>query len=219
MLKFIIGEKIGMTQIFDVSGSVIPVTIVKAGPCIVTAMRTVEKDNYCAVQLAFGDIKEKKLNKSIIGFFKKNNLPFKKNIREFKIPFSEIKKFLIGQEIKVDIFNIGDYVDVCALSKGKGYAGVIKRHNFSMQPKTHGQSDKTRARGSSGGQGPQRVFKGMKMAGHLGNKYVTIQKLRVVKVFLEQNILLIKGAVPSVNTGLLLISSTIKNFKNFKVLK
>jgi large subunit ribosomal protein L3 len=208
MLKSIIGKKVCMTQIFDDKGNLIPVTVVEAGPCVVTNVRTVKKDGYSAIQLAFGDLKERSLNRPQSGFFKKNNLPPKKVIKEFRV--ASVAGFSIGQEIKADIFKVGDYVDVCALTKGKGYAGVIKRHNFGMQPTTHGQSDRTRARGSSGGQGPQKVLKGMRMSGHLGNEYVTIQRLRVVDVDVERNVLLIKGAVPAVKTGTLLISGTIK---------
>ncbi|GHT53993.1 50S ribosomal protein L3 [Endomicrobiia bacterium] len=208
MLKSIIGKKVGMTQVFDDKGNLIPVTVVEAGCCIITNVRTVENDGYAAVQIAFGDTEEKKLSKPQVGLFKKYNLSPKKIVREIRV--ADVAEFSVGQEIKVDLFKTGDYVDVRAVSKGKGYAGVIKRHNFGMQPTTHGQSDRTRARGSSGGQGPQKVLKGTRMAGHLGNEYVTIQKLLVVGVDVEKNVLLIKGAVPAVNTGILLISSTLK---------
>ncbi|MDR3253905.1 MAG: 50S ribosomal protein L3, partial [Endomicrobium sp.] len=154
------------------------------------------------------EIKEKNLNKPQAGLFNKHNLPPKKYIKEFKV--ADVSEFSVGQEIKADIFKAGDYVDVSAVTKGKGYAGVIKRHNFGMQPTTHGQSDRTRARGSSGGQGPQKVLKGMKMSGHLGNEYVTIQRLRVINVDIEKNILLIKGSVPAVKTGTLFIKNTLK---------
>ncbi len=218
MLKSIIGKKIGMTQVFDDKGNLVPVTVVEAGPCVVTGVRTAEKDGYSAVQLGFGDIEEKKLIKPQAGFFKKNNISPKKVIREFKV--ADVAPFSVGQEIKVDAFKAGDYVDVSALTKGKGYAGVIKRHNFGKQPTTHGQSDRTRARGSSGGQGPQKVLKGMRMSGHLGNEYVTIQKLLVVNVDAEKNLMLIKGAVPAVKTGTLVISNTLKKIpviQEFKV--
>ncbi|MCL2485836.1 MAG: 50S ribosomal protein L3 [Endomicrobia bacterium] len=208
MLKSIIGKKIGMTQVFDDKGNLVPVTVVEAGPCVVTGVRTAEKDGYNAVQLGFDDAQEKKLIKPQIGFFKKNNIAPKKVLREFRV--SDIASFSVGQEIKADTFKAGDYVDVSALTKGKGYASVIKRHNFGKQPTTHGQSDRTRARGSSGGQGPQKVLKGMKMSGHLGCEYVTIQKLLVVNVDAEKNLMLIKGAVPAVKTGTLLISYTLK---------
>lgn len=208
MLKSIIGKKIGMTQVFDDKGNLIPVTVVEAGPCIVTGVRTCEKDGYSAVQLGFGDIEEKKLNKPQSGMFKKNNLAPKKILSEVRV--DDISPYSIGQEIKVGLFKAGDYVDVSALTKGKGYTGVIKRHNFGMQPRSHGQSDRTRSRGSSGGQGPQKLFKGMKMSGHSGNEYVTIQKLQIVNVDSEKNLMLIKGAVPAVKTGTLFISATVK---------
>jgi large subunit ribosomal protein L3 len=208
MLKSIIGKKVGMTQVFDDKGNLIPVTVVEAGPCVITNIRTTENDGYVAVQLAFGDTQEKKLSKPQAGLFKKHNLSPKKVVREIRV--EDATEFSLGQEIKADIFKAGDYVDVRAVSKGKGYAGVIKRHNFGMQPTTHGQSDRTRARGSSGGQGPQKVLKGMRMSGHLGDEYVTIQKLLVVNVDAQKNILLIKGAVPAVNTGTLLMSKTLK---------
>ena len=207
-MKSIIGKKVGMTQVFDDMGNLIPVTVVEAGPCVVASVRTVEKDGYSAVQLGFGDVPEKKLIKAEIGFFKKNNIAPKKVLREFRV--SDVTPYSVGQEIKADVFKAGDYVDVCAITKGKGFAGVIKRHNFGMQPRTHGQSDRMRARGSSGGQGPQKVLKGMRMSGHLGNEYVTIQKLLVVNVDAEKNLLLIKGAVPAVKTGNLFISGTVK---------
>lgn len=208
MLKSIIGKKIGMTQVFDDKGNLIPVTVVEAGPCVITGVRTAEKDGYTAVQLGFGDVEEKKLIKPQAGYFKKNNLSPKKILREVRV--DDVSSYSIGQEIKVDLFKAGDYVDVSAISKGKGYAGVIKRHNFGKQNMSHGQSDRTRARGSSGGQGPQKVLKGMKMSGHLGNEYVTIQKLLVVNVDAEKNLMLIKGAVPAVKAGTLLINNTLK---------
>ncbi|MCA6085699.1 50S ribosomal protein L3 [Candidatus Endomicrobiellum agilis] len=215
MLKSIIGKKVGMTQVFNEKGNVVPVTVVEAGPCIVTGVRTVEKNGYAAVQLGFGEIKEKSLSNPQVGFFKKNNISCRKIIREFRV--SDASGFSVGQEIKADVFKAGDYVDVFALTKGKGYAGVIKRHNFGMQPVSHGQSDRTRSRGSSGAQGPQKVLKGMKMSGHLGNEYVTVQKLLVVNVDAEKNILLIKGSVPSVNKGTLFISSTLKKIPKISV--
>lgn len=217
MLKSIIGKKVGMTQVFDDKGNLIPVTVVEAGPCVVTGVRTSEKDGYTAVQLGFENAKEKNLNKSKLGLFKKNNITPKKIVKEFRV--ADVAEFSVGQEIKADIFKAGDYVDVSAVTKGKGYAGVIKRHNFGMQPTTHGQSDRTRARGSSGGQGPQKVLKGMRMSGHLGNEFVTIQKLLVVNVDAEKNVLLIKGAVPAVKTGTLFISNTLKKIPVVKEIK
>jgi large subunit ribosomal protein L3 len=217
MLKSIIGKKIGMTQVFSDKGNLIPVTVVEAGPCVVTGVRTAEKDGYTAVQLGFDNAKEKNLNKAKLGLFKKNNISPKKVVKEFRV--ADVAEFSVGQEIKADIFKAGDYVDVSAVTKGKGYAGVIKRHNFGMQPTTHGQSDRTRARGSSGGQGPQKVLKGMRMSGHLGNEFVTIQKLLVVNVDPEKNVLLIKGAVPAVKMGTLFISNTLKKIPVVKEIK
>jgi large subunit ribosomal protein L3 len=217
MLKSIIGKKVGMTQVFDDKGNLIPVTVVEAGPCVVTGVRTAKKDGYTAVQLGFDNAKAKNLNKSKLELFKKNNITPKKVVKEFRV--ADVAEFSIGQEIKVDIFKAGDYVDVSAVTKGKGYAGVIKRHNFGMQPKTHGQSDRTRARGSSGGQGPQKVLKGMRMSGHLGNEFVTIQRLPVINVDAEKNVLLIKGAVPAVKTGILFISDTLKKIPVVKEIK
>ncbi|MDR3071197.1 MAG: 50S ribosomal protein L3 [Endomicrobium sp.] len=217
MLKSIIGKKVGMTQIFSDKGNLIPVTVVEAGPCVVTGLRTVENDGYSAVQVAFSDVKEKNLDKSQLGLFKKNNLSPKRIVREFRV--ADIAEFSIGQEIKVDVFKVGDYIDVSAVTKGKGYTGVIKRHNFGMQPVTHGQSDRTRARGSSGGQGPQKVLKGMRMSGHLGNEFVTIQRLLVVHVDVEKNMLLVKGAVPAVKTGILFMSGTVKKISIMKEVK
>ena len=208
MLKSIIGSKIGMTQVFDEKGKLVPVTVIEAGPCVVTAIKTVENDGYNAVQLGFKDVAEKKLTKAQLGHLKKNNIAPKKILREFRT--DDVSGYTVGQEIKADIFKVGDYVDVSGISKGKGFAGVIKRHNFGMQPRTRGQSDRMRARGSSGGQGPQKLFKGMRMSGHMGQEYVTIQKLLVVNVDAEKNVLLVRGAVPSVKTGTLVVNNTIK---------
>ncbi len=208
MLKSIIGSKIGMTQVFDEKGKLVPVTVVEAGPCVITAIKTVENDGYNAIQLGFKDVAEKKLTKAQLGHLKKNNIAPKKILREIRV--DDVSGLSLGQEIKADIFKAGDYVDVSGVSKGKGYAGVIKRHNFGMQPRTRGQSDRMSARGSSGGQGPQKLFKGMRMSGHLGQENVTIQKLLVVNVDVENNVILIRGAVPSVKTGTLIINNTVK---------
>jgi len=215
MLKSIIGSKIGMTQVFDEKGKLVPVTVIEAGPCVVTAIKTVETDGYNAVQLGFKDVEEKKLTKAQLGHLKKNNIAPKKVLREFRL--DDVSGLTIGQEIKADIFKAGDYVDVCGLTKGKGYAGVIKRHNFGMQPRTRGQSDRMRARGSSGAQGPQKLLKGLRMSGHLGQEYVTIQKLLVVSVDAEKNVLLVRGAVPSVKTGTLIVNNTVKRIPVVKV--
>ncbi|MDR2709019.1 MAG: 50S ribosomal protein L3 [Elusimicrobiota bacterium] len=211
MLKSIIAKKLGMTQIFDDKGNLIPVTALEAGPCVVVGIKTADTDGYNALLLGFADAKEKQLNKAQIGIFKKANLPAKKILKEFKV--SDGKPYSIGQEIKTDLFKAGDFVDVTGITKGKGFAGVIKRHNFGMQPTTHGQSDRTRARGSSGGQGPQRVLRGMRMSGHLGQEKATIQKLKVISVDADKNLIFIKGALPSANGGVLTISKTVKRVK------
>ncbi len=208
MLKSIIGSKVGMTQVFDEKGRLVPVTVIEAGPCVVTAVKTVETDGYNAVQLGFKDVAEKKLTKAQAGHLKKNNIAPKSILKEFRL--DDVSGLAVGQEIKADIFKPGDYVDVSGISKGKGYAGVIKRHNFGMQPRTRGQSDRMRARGSSGGQGPQKLFKGMRMSGHLGQELVTVQKLLVVNVDAQKNVLLVRGAVPSVKKGTLVVNNTVK---------
>jgi large subunit ribosomal protein L3 len=208
MLKTILGTKVGMTQIFDETGNIIPVTVINVGPCIVTKICKGEKEGYNALQLGFGSVKEKNVSKPLAGQFKKGNLPLRKYIREFRV--SDVSSYQIGQEIKVDMFQSGDYVDVTGVSKGKGYAGGVKRHNFRGGPTTHGQSDRLRAPGSIGGQGPQRVLRGMRMAGHLGQENVTVQRLKVISVDAEKNTMLIRGAMPGVNGGLLVISKTVK---------
>jgi len=211
MLKSIIGTKVGMTQVFDDKGNLVPVTVVEAGPCVVCAVKNVEKDGYNAVQLGFGAVREKSLNKPEKGMFAKVNVAPKKVLKEFIV--EDPSTFSVGQEFKADVFKAGDYVDVSAFTKGKGFSGVIKRHNFEKQKVSHGQSDRVRARGSSGGQGPQKVLKGMRMAGQYGNEYVTIQKLLVVGVDVEKNALLIKGSVPAAKKGTLLINKTVKKVK------
>ncbi|OGS37132.1 MAG: 50S ribosomal protein L3, partial [Elusimicrobia bacterium RIFOXYB2_FULL_49_7] len=182
-----------------------------AGPCIVTAVKTNEKDGYTAVQLGFGDVKEKSLTKPYVGQFKKNNIVPKKYLREFRL--ADVAQCQTGQEIKVDLFKAGDYVDVTGTSIGKGFAGAVKRHGFRGGPATHGQSDRQRAVGSLGGQRPQRVIKGHRMPGHLGNETITVQRLRVVAVDLEKNMMLIEGAVPGVKNCLLVIGQTVKRVK------
>jgi large subunit ribosomal protein L3 len=212
MLKSIIGTKIGMTQVFDETGNIIPVSVVQAGPCIITSVRTKEKDGYAAIQMGFGDVKkEKNLSKAYLGQFKKKNLAPKKFVQEFRV--DDAANYQIGQEIKVDLFQSGDFVDVTGLTKGKGFAGTVKRHGFGGGPSTHGQSDRQRAPGAIGAQGFQRVIKGLRMAGHLGNEYVTIQRLKIVTVDPEKNVLLIRGALPGINRGIVVIENTVKRVK------
>jgi large subunit ribosomal protein L3 len=211
MIKSIIGTKVGMTQVFDKQGNSISLSVIAAGPCIVTGIKTVEKDGYNALQLGFGDIKEKSLNKPMAGYFKKNNIAARRYLREFRV--NDVSAYTIGQEIKVDVFNAGDYVDVQGVSKGKGFAGTVKRHGFAGGPSTHGQSDRQRAPGTIGSQGPQRVLRGLRMAGHLGNVNKRIQKLEVLGVDPEKNLMLIVGSVPGVKKNVVIIEQTVKKIK------
>jgi large subunit ribosomal protein L3 len=191
----IIGKKVGMTSIFDADGNNIPCTVVEAGPCVVTQVKTVENDGYSAVQLAFGEKKEKNTPQAMLGHFKKANTTPKRTVMEFRDIDME---FNTGDVVKCDIFQDGDFCEVVGTSKGKGFQGVVKRHNFSgVGAQTHGQHDRQRAPGSLGASSwPSRVMKGMRMAGHKGVDRVKVQNLQVVKVLPEQNLILIKGAIP-----------------------
>ncbi len=208
-MKGILGKKVGMTQVFDENGTVIPVTIIEAGPCYVTQKKTVEKDGYNAIQVGFGDVPAKRLTKPVNGHLKKAGAPSVKYLREFYVDNPEA--FEEGQQIDVSVFRVGDKVDVTGTSKGKGFAGVVKRHHFRGGPKTHGQSDRWRASGSVGaGSTPGRVFKGLRMAGRMGNQRVTVQNVRVALVDPEKNLLGIKGAVPGGKNGLVIIRDAVK---------
>ena len=209
MKKAILGKKLGMTQIFDATGLVVPVTVVEAGPCAVIQKKTVEKDGYEALKVAFEEKRENLLNKPKLGEFKKAGVTPKRFVREFRIDGQE--NYEVGSEIKADVFAEGDMVDVSGTSKGKGYSGAIKRWNFRRHNMTHGNGPNHRHIGSAGaGTTPGRVYKGKKMAGHLGNETVTIQNLQVVKVDAERNVLLIKGAVPGAKGGLVTIKTAVK---------
>jgi large subunit ribosomal protein L3 len=200
----IIGRKIGLTRIFDEYGRNIPVTVIEAGPCYVTQIKTQDKDGYNAVQLGFEEIREKVLNKPRLGHLKKTGKALRtlKEFRNFKAEGLET-----GSEVTVDIFKPGDVVAVTGTSKGKGFQGSIKRHGFRGGPKTHGQSDRLRAPGSIGASSsPSRVWKGMKMAGQMGNDTVTIRNLRIVEVNAEKNLLLVKGSVPGARNGIIRIT-------------
>lgn len=214
-MKTILGTKIGMTQIFSDNGEAIPVTVVSAGPCFVTQIKTVATDGYNAIQVGYGTAKERKITKPVLGHIKKSNTQqMFAQLREFRIDKpDETQPFQLGQAIKCDIFSPGDFVDVRGISKGLGFQGVVKRHGFGGGPTTHGQSDKQRAPGAIGPQRPQKTRKGKKMAGRMGGKNLTIQKLQIVKTIPEKNILLIKGAIPGVKNGQVVISSTIKKVK------
>ncbi|MXV39282.1 50S ribosomal protein L3 [Flavobacteriaceae bacterium Ap0902] len=192
----IIGKKIAMTSLFDEKGNNIPCTIIQAGPCVVTQVRTEESDGYSAVQLGFDDKKEKNVGQGMLGHFKKAGTTPKYKLVEFKGAF--VDDLSLGQEVKVDVFKEGEFVDVTGNSKGKGFQGVVKRHGFAgVGQATHGQHNRLRAPGSIGaGSDPSRVFKGMRMAGQMGNEKVTIQNLKVLKVDEEKNLLIVKGAIP-----------------------
>ncbi|KKT26662.1 MAG: 50S ribosomal protein L3 [Parcubacteria group bacterium GW2011_GWA2_43_9b] len=208
-MKFILGKKIEMSQVFDKDGLVIPVTLVQAGPCFVTQKKTADKDGYNAVQIGFGEMKEKKVNKAKKGHLKKcqmtndkcQNLKF---LREYRVANSELE---LGSEIKADIFQEGDLVKVAGISKGKGFAGVVKRHHFGGGPATHGQKHSLRAPGSIGATFPERVPKGRRMGGRMGGERSTVRGLKIVKVDAANNILAILGAVPGIRGGLLEIVS------------
>lgn len=207
-MKGIIGKKVGMTQIFDESGNVIPVTVLEAGPCYVTQVRTADRDGYTAIQLGFGETKPQRLTQGQLGHLRRNNLPALRYLREFRVRNGDLD-VEEGQQIKADIFEVGDHVDVVGTSKGRGFAGTVKRHHFSRQPKTHGQSDRERAPGSIGaGSTPGRVIKGMKMGGHMGNERVTIQNLEVVVVDPEQNLIAVRGSVPGARGGIVMLKPT-----------
>ena len=208
MQKAIIGKKIGMTQIFDANGKVIPVTVVEAGPCVVSQKKTVESDGYNAVQVGFGDLKANKVNKPMKGHFAKGDVAPKKTLREFR--FENIDAYNVGDLIKADVFAAGDKVDVTGTSKGKGYAGVIKRWNFHRLKETHGSGPVARHGGSNGAcSSPSRVFPGMKMAGHLGAERVTVQNLTVAKIDAENNLIAVKGAIPGPNGGIVVIRDSV----------
>lgn len=209
MKKAIIGKKIGMTQIFDENGKVIPVTVVQAGPCVVSQKKTVETDGYNALQLGYGDIRPKLVNKPLKGHFDKSDIAPKKTLREFR--FADISAYNVGDIIKADVFELGEKVDVTGTSKGKGWAGVIKRWNFRRLKETHGSGPVVRKGGSIGAcSDPSRVFKGKKMSGHLGAERVTVQNLAVVKVDVENNLIAIKGAVPGPKGGIVFIRNSVK---------
>ncbi len=208
MKKAIIGKKIGMTQIFTDNGTVIPVTVVEAGPCYVAQKKTIENDGYEAIQLAYGDIKEKNVPKGRKGHFEKYGVEYKRVLREFRL--EDITAYEPGQEVKADVFEVGDKVDVSGKSKGKGFAGVIKRHGQHIGPMAHG-SKYHRSPGSMGASAyPGRVPKGKKLPGQMGNKNVTALNLEIVQVDAENNVLLIKGAIPGPKGSLVSVKSSVK---------
>ena len=208
MQKGLIGKKLGMTQLFDANGNVVPVTVIEAGPCVVAQKKTVENDGYDAIQVGYGDLKASKVNKPMKGHFAKNDVAPKKVLREFRL--ADCAAVNVGDVLKADIFAEGESVDVRGTSKGKGYAGVIKRWNFSRLKMSHGTGPVARHGGSLGVIDPARVFKGKKMAGHLGAERVTVLNLDVVKVDAENNIIAVKGAVPGPKGGIVVLFDSVK---------
>ncbi len=209
MQKSIIGKKIGMTQIFDEKGNVVPVTVIEAGPCVVVQKKTAENDGYEAVQVGFGDISAKAVTKPLKGHFEKADVAPKRTLREFRL--EDCSALNVGDIIKADIFAAGDHVDVVGTSKGKGYAGAIKRWNHARLKESHGTGPVARHAGSLGAcSSPSRVFKGTKAAGHLGAERVTVQNLDVVKVDAENNLIAVRGAVPGAKGGIVIISDSVK---------
>ena len=208
MKKALIGKKIGMTQIFDEKGKVIPVTAIEVGPCTVVQIKTVEQDGYQAVQLGFGDVKESKLNKPELGKFAKSKITPKKYLREVRL--DSIEGIKVGDELKADVFAAGDKVDIQGTSKGKGFQGVIKRHGQHRGPMGHGSMYHRRPGSMGPTSTPGRVFPGKRLPGHMGVETVTIQNLEVVKVDLDKNIILVKGSVPGAKNSILKIKSSVK---------
>ena len=208
MKKGIIGKKLGMTQIFDENGNVIPVTVIEAGPCTVVQKKTVENDGYSAVQLGFEEIKEKHVNKPAAGHFKKNGVSAKRHLKEFRL--ENAADLNPGDVIAADTFAAGDKVDITGITKGHGYTGAIKRWNLHMLGKTHGIGPIHRQSGSMGVIDPARIFKNKKMAGQWGNEQVTVLNLEVVKVDAEKNIIAVKGAVPGARGGIVFLRNSVK---------
>ena len=210
MKKGIIGKKIGMTQVFDENGNVIPVTVIQAGPCTVVQKKTVEKDGYASVQLGFADVKVNHVTKPMKGHFEKAGVEAKKVLKEFRL--EDTDSINVGDVITVDTFEVGAGVDVTGISKGKGFAGTIKRYNGHRTPMTHGGGPVHRHAGSMGAcSSPSRIYKGKKMPGHMGAEKVTVQNLDIVKIDTENNLLVVKGAIPGPKGSVVTVKSTVKN--------
>jgi large subunit ribosomal protein L3 len=208
MKKAILATKVGMTQIFNEDGVLTPVTVLQAGPCVVTQVKTVENDGYSAVQVGFADIREKLLNKPEKGQFDKAEVSYKRYLQEFK--FEDAENYEVKQEIKADIFAVGDKIDATAISKGKGFQGAIKRHGQSRGPMAHGSKYHRHAGSNGAASDPSKVFKGKKMPGHMGHVQVTVQNLEIVRVDAENNLLLVKGSVPGPKKSLVTIRESVK---------
>ena len=206
MKKAILAKKVGMTQIFNEAGELVPVTVLQAGPCVVTQVKTVENDGYDAVQVGFEDIREKLVNKPVKGMFDKAGVSYKRYVREFKLE----GEYAVKDEIKAEIFEAGDKVDATAIAKGKGFQGAIKRHGQSRGPMAHGSKDLRHAGSNGACSSPSKVFKGKRMPGHMGGKKVTTQNLEIVRVDAEKNLLLVKGAVPGPKKALVTIKESVK---------
>ena len=208
MKKAILATKVGMTQVFSEDGVLTPVTVLQAGPCVVTQVKTVENDGYDAVQVGYADKRENLVNKPEKGQFEKAGVACKRYVREFR--FEDAASYTLGQEIKADIFAAGDKIDVTAISKGKGFAGGIKRHGLHTGPKTHGSKYHRQAGSNGSASDPSRVFKGKKMAGRMGADQITVQNLEIVRVDVENNVILVKGAVPGPKKALVTLKETVK---------
>ena len=208
MKKAILATKVGMTQIFNGNGELVPVTVLQAGPCVVTQVKTVENDGYSAVQVGFQDIREKLVNKPVKGMFDKAGVSYKRFVREFK--FENASEYSVKDEIKADVFEAGDKVDATAIAKGKGFQGAIKRHGQSRGPMAHGSKYHRHAGSNGSCSTPSKVFKGKKMPGHMGGKKVTTQNLEIVRVDAEKNLLLVKGAIPGPKKALVTIKESVK---------
>ena len=206
MKKAILAKKVGMTQIFNEAGELVPVTVLQAGPCVVTQVKTVENDGYSAVQVGFQNIREKLVNKPVKGMFDKAGVSYKRYVREFKLE----GEYAVKDEIKADVFEAGDKVDATAIAKGKGFQGAIKRHGQSRGPMAHGSKYHRHAGSNGSCSTPSRVFKGKKMPGHMGGKKVTTQNLEIVRVDAEKNLLLVKGAIPGPKKSLVTIKESVK---------
>lgn len=211
-MRGILGRKVGMTQLFDESGAVVPVTVIEAGPCYVAQVKTTETDGYNAIQIGYEEVAERKLTKGQHGHLKRAQIPLVRRLRELR--FDDAPEYAMGDVIRADVFEEGDFVDVVGTSKGKGFAGAVKRYGFAGGPKTHGQSDRHRATGSRGaGSTPGHTFPGAKAPGHMGSERVTVQNLKVALVDPERNLLAIKGAVPGPKGGLVMVKEAIKKPK------
>ena len=208
MKKAILATKVGMTQIFDENGVLVPVTVLQAGPCVVTQVKTADNDGYSAIQVGFGEKKENRVNKPMKGQFDKAGVSYKRFVREFRLEDAE--SYEVAQEIKADIFAAGEKVDATAISKGKGFQGAIKRHGQSRGPMAHGSKYHRHAGSNGACSDPSKVFKGKRMPGQMGGKKITVQNLEIVKVDVENNLLLVKGAVPGPKKSMVTIKETVK---------